>query len=235
MNERYGRFGSQRGNCALYGCAGAVVIGLIGVVAIGFAARAGFNKIKEQYTSTEQVELPVVDVSDSDRDATINRVDTWLESLRADEATEQLILTEKDVNVLIQHHEDLEAMSGNVYVTINDSEVVGEMSVPLENVPGLSGRYFNGSATFEVSLENNRLEIYAIAATVLGEPVPEEFMGGMRNENLAKEVQNNPDNRETIESIESLEISGGIITITPKGFGAESEEAPAESEAPAEV
>lgn len=231
MNKRIGRYGSQDGNCALYGCAGVVVVGLIAVVTIGFVVRQEFNKLKDQYTDTEAVELPAVEVSESERDATIERVDTWVDALQNDEATTQLILTEHDVNVLIEYHEDLEKLSGNIYLALDESTVHGEMSYPLDEIPGFSGRFFNGGATFEVSLANSRLEVYVIEASVGGESVPEQFMSGIRNENLAKEMHNNSENREVIESLESVEVVNGTIVITPKGFEAPKEDAePAEEE-----
>ncbi|MFP6581257.1 MAG: hypothetical protein VCD00_01735 [Candidatus Hydrogenedentota bacterium] len=231
MNKRIGRFGSRDGNCALYGCAGVVVVGLIGVVTIGFVVRQAFNELKEKYTATEAVELPSIEVSDTERDATIERVDTWVAALESDEATTQLILTEHDVNVLIEYHEELENLSGKVYLTLDESTVHGEMSYPLDAIPGFSGRYFNGSATFEVSLANNRLVVYVIEASVGGEAVPDEFISGVRNENLAQEMHNNPETREVIESLESVEVVDGTLIITPKGFEAAEEDAePAEEE-----
>ncbi len=231
MNKRIGRFGSRDGNCALYGCAGVVVVGLIGVVTIGFVVRQAFNQLKEKYTATEAVELPSIEVSDTERDATIERVDTWVAALESDEATTQLILTEHDVNVLIEYHEELENLSGKVYLTLDESTVHGDMSYPLDEVPGFSGRYFNGSATFEVSLANNRLVVYVIEASVGGEAVPDEFISGVRNENLAQEMHNNPETREVIESLESVEVVNGTLIITPKGFEAAEEDAePAEEE-----
>ena len=40
-------------------------------------------------------------------------------------------------------------------------------------------------------------------------------MEGLRGENLAKDMHSDPDNKELIDKIETLEIKEGTITITP--------------------
>lgn len=206
---------SNEGNCLIYGCASLVVLGIIGVVIIGYGANRFYNKILD-YTDETAMDLPVVEISDSERDAIIDRFDAWSEAMGDDDGEKTtLSLTEQDINVLIQYHEDMEQISNVVYITINDSIVTGQVSFPLDEIPGFSGRYFNGSADFEIELENGRLYLYTTAASVKGESIPDEVMQQMRNENLAKDLDDNPDTRELIEKIESIEVKDGVVTIVP--------------------
>jgi hypothetical protein len=217
----------NEGNCLIYGCASMVVIGIIGAVLIGFGTKYFLDQLRDEYTDDAPVELAVVEVSDSERDSLIASVDTWMEALDEGATTEPLTLTDHDINVLIQHHEELEGFSDKVFITIKDSTITGDVSVPLEEVPGLSGRYFNGSADFEIALDRmGRLSVYATAASLKGKPIPDNFMQGMKNENLAKDVsRNNPDIQESLDKIEFIEVVDGKIIITPVGAtSSESEE-----------
>lgn len=222
---------SNEGNCLLYGCVSLVILGIIASLGVGFGMYYFYTQVRDKFTDDTPIELPVVEISDAERDAVIARVDTWTEALEEDGERVPLILTERDVNVLIQHHEDLEVLNGKVYVSINDSVITGEVSIPLDEIPGFSGRYFNGSADFEIELSNGRLSVYATAASVKGEPIPDEVMEQFSNENLAKNLDNDPDTKEMIEQIESIEVKDDVITIVPI---AETANTPAEEEATAE-
>lgn len=211
------KFKSNDGNCLIYGCASLVVIGIIAVVMIGFGARYFISQVKEQYTDNTPIELTIVDVSDAERDAIIDRVDTWLETLEHAGEKVTLTLTERDINVLIQHHKELKPLNGLIYVSINDSTITGDVSIPLENIPGFSDRYFNGSADFEIDMSNGKLSVYATSASLKGESVPDEIMQQVSNENLAKDVNNDRDIEQHLEHIESIEVKDGILTMIPKG------------------
>lgn len=207
------------GNCLIYGCAATVVLGIVGVLVIGFGLRQVYTHILNEYTDDVPIELAVIEVTDEDRDSVIERVDSWVEAMDSEGAKVPLTLTERDINILIQNHEELEELNGRVYVAIDDSVIKGEVSVPLSEIPGFDGRYFNGSADFEVELSNGRLSVYAVGASVKGNAVPDDFMQQVRNENFAADVNKEKEAQELFERIESIEVKDGTIIIIP--FGAE--------------
>ncbi len=207
---------SNEGNCLVYGCASLVVISIIGVVVIGLGLRSLYSQFRDNFTDDVAMELPIVEVSDSDRDAIIERYDTWVEAIENDGDRIPLTLTEEDINVLIQNHDKMKDLNGKVYVSINDTVITGDVSIPLEGfLPGFSGRYFNGSADFEIELENGRFSLYATAASVKGESLPDNVMDQIKNENLAKEMNKNSDTQDLFEHIESIEVKDGVVTIVP--------------------
>ena len=132
------------------------------------------------------------------------------------------------MNALFQHHPELTHFAGRVYITIDEDDVLtGQVSVPLDFFPGLGGRYFNGSATFDAAIDQGKFTVFVESATLKGEPVPENFMEGLRGENLAKDLHSRPDTKELIDKIETLEIKDGTISITPVNL----KEAPTEGAA----
>ena len=216
------------GNCFLWGCATLALVLVLGSLVAGFTFRYVFQQAREKYTDDEPIDLPVVEMEREELDALIDRVDAFEQGLRDDEPVEALVLTQKDLNALFQHHPELTHFAGRVYVTIEEDDVLtGQVSVPLDFFPGLGGRYFNGSATFDAAIEDGRFTVFVVSATLKGEPVPETFMDGLRGENLAKDLHSDPDTKELIDKIERLEIKDGTITITPANL----KKAPAEGAA----
>lgn len=226
MRNRAGVFGSKDGNCALYGCAAVVLLGMAVVIVVGVVMKQAFDRIKEEFTAAEAVELPTVE----NNEETVSRLDTWRESLESGEGKTALVLTEEDINVLIQHHPDMEWLAGKVHVSIEGSDITGDMSFPLDEIPGFSGRYFNGSATFDLSLDNGRLYFYLSEASVKGEPVPEEVMASLRSTNLAEDMNRDPQFQDELSSLSSISITDGVVKILPSGV-----DVPADSESSEEA
>jgi hypothetical protein len=220
----------------IYGCAAVAVICIVGVIVTALGVKYAFNQLRDAATDSEPIELQKVELPDAERDALIERVDSWKAALDEGGETTALILSEQDVNGLIQYHESFENARDNLYVSIADSKITGDMSWPLDDfsIPGLAGRYFNGSVEFEAELRDGRLEVYITGGTVKGDAIPDEALEGLRVQNLADGYNQNPEARKSLEMIESIEIRGDTIVITPVGAEAEAE-AEAEVEAEAEA
>ena len=206
----------NEGNCFLWGCATLALVFVLGSIVAAFAVRYSFQQIREKYSDDAPVELPVVEMEQEKIDALIDRVDAFEQGLRDGETMEALVLTQDDVNALFQHHPELTHFAGRVYITIDEDDVLtGQVSVPLDFFPGLGGRYFNGSVTFDASIEGGRFTVFVESATLKGEPIPESFMDGVRGENFAEDLHSDRETKELIDSIETLEVKDGTITITP--------------------
>ena len=224
---------SDAGNCWVYGCATVVIVGIVGAIVAVFAAKAFYNKLVEETTDVVQVELPAVDASADEQTKTIEGFDTWKDAVENEEpGTNALHLSQQDINILIQHHPDFEKMSDYMFVTIDESEISSELSVPLDFLgwESLEGRFFNGSVKLDIAFEDGYLRVYAKEASLKGEPISDEIMGAFRSENLAKDQQNNPQLMGIFEHLESVEIVDGELIITPLGT-----REPAEEEAPREA
>lgn len=126
-----------------------------------------------------------------------------------EDAPRELVLTADDINALVNEEE---AMRGRVFFTIKDDEITGEISVPTEKfLPGSKGRYFNASATFEVTLDEGVLIVTLTEAEVKGEQVPEAFMQEVRKENLAKDLYKDKKNARMIRKFESISVEDDKI------------------------
>jgi hypothetical protein len=75
----------------------------------------------------------------------------------------------------------------------------------------------NGSAGFKVALDNGQLDLRVQEVIVNGKPLPPVFLNELKKENLAQEVQNNPDNAKVINKLESIEVRDGKVVVRSKG------------------
>ncbi len=129
--------------------------------------------------------------------------------------TETLVLTSDDINALL---EDDPELKGKAYAKIEGNVVKGEISIPLDAIPGGKGRYLNGEAEFKASLADGVLIVTLDSVEVNGKQIPEEFMKPIRQQNLAKDLYKDEKTSEMIRRLESLEIKDGkiILKVRPK-------------------
>lgn len=203
---------SSRG-CCLYGCLIIFVLGLVVVVGGGFSAYWWVQGQVNRYTADAPANLPIVELSDEERAEIKGRVDGFKATIDAGETPEDLVLTANEINAMISADDD---MKGKVYVKIQDGEITGDVSIPTDGIPGGKGRYFNASATFDVSLENGVLIVTLTDAEVKGEKIPQEILDAMGKENLAKDIYKDPEVAETLRRIESVSIEDDKIILKPR-------------------
>ncbi|MFK8113611.1 MAG: hypothetical protein AB8B91_15525 [Rubripirellula sp.] len=125
------------------------------------------------------------------------------------ETLTELVLTADDINALLSKEKQFR---NRVFVKIEDGQITGDLSMPLDDLsPTMKGRFLNGSATFQVTLEDSMLFITLQDAEVKGEQIPEAIMTEIRNENLAKDLNNDRKHREVIRQFESVRVEGDKI------------------------
>lgn len=196
---------SGTGKGCLWGCL--IAAGLFAAVCICGAVGTYFfvtGKVK-QFTSTTPAELPTVEYTEEELTVLKERLKDFRD--KADEGEvpdEDLVLTADDINALISSNEDFK---GKVFVEIENDQVSGKVSFPLDAVPLIGkGRYFNGSATFDVSMDGGVLIVTMVEAEVKGEPVPDEIMEAMQNENLAKNLYSDPDQATFMRQFDDIRV-----------------------------
>lgn len=203
--------------CLFYlGLACAVLL-LIGCLAGYLAVRFVKNQINA-YTDSAPMALPKVEMTNTEFQRLDERVTAFGKALDHGTSAEQLVLTERDINALLTHKPEVKELADKVYVALDDDQVNGQVSIPLRGLGWLGkGRYLNGEAAFNVSLENGVLIVTVKDVKVKGKPLPETFMSPLRQENLAKDAYKDAKNAEIIRKLERIEVKDGRVIITPRG------------------
>ncbi|QDV14660.1 hypothetical protein CA51_45690 [Rosistilla oblonga] len=205
------------GSCWLYGCLGSIALLSILVVCGGVGTYWFVNNQIQKYTSETAADLPVVEIGEERLAELESRVDGFKTAVEAESTPPELILTADEINAMIAKQDDLR---GRVFVKIAEGQVEGDVSIPV------AGRFFNGSATFDVKLVDGMLFVNLKAATIKGEPVPDMAIEAIGKENLAKELNTDPDMAKFIKSLDSVRIEGDKIILSPKVAEADVEPAP---------
>ncbi|TWT85721.1 hypothetical protein Pla123a_05280 [Posidoniimonas polymericola] len=213
--------------CMFWGC---LIVGIGGVLMLLLLVGGGFGAYFwakgqiEQYTSTEPAEIPVSEATDEEIAEIQARVDALQQAVENDQpaAQNEVVLTADDINALIASNQD---MKGKVYVTIENGEVTGDVSMPLDDLPMGKGRFLNAKVTLNASYEDGVPIVTLKGGSVKGQPLPQQFIDALANENLAKDLLKDPKVAEKLRKFDSIKVEGDKIILRLKE--------PADGEAPA--
>jgi hypothetical protein len=209
----------QKGRgCFFYGCTTLAVVLVVIVVGGFFAARSFVNKAIEKYTDTAPMALPKVEISAAEAAAVQDRVKVFKAALDAGTNTEALALSEKELNALIAQSPDFAELKDKVYVGIVSNRITGQISLPLDKFPigRTTGRYLNGSAAFNVSMDGGVLLVTLESLEVKGAPLPAQFLQGLKQQNLAKDADQDIKRAELLRKLQSIEVRDGRIVVTSR-------------------
>ena len=206
-----------RRGCFFYGCITSVVllVLVIGALLVGLHYA---KKMVNQFTDTQPMELPTVQMPQDRIDKLKQRFEAFQEAVRNQRPAPPLTLSADEINVLIASGPEREAAKGKVCVSLEGDQLKGQVSVPLQHVGWgmFRGRYLNGSATFNLAFRNGALFVTAQTLAVKGSPLPETFMQQIRKENLAAKLADEPRAVAVLQGLEDIRVSDGKLVIVPR-------------------
>ncbi|GAA5509886.1 hypothetical protein [Novipirellula caenicola] len=199
--------------CWFYGCLAGFFFLTAAVGCVAAGAYWLYMGQVEKFTATAPVELPTVQYAPEQYEELEAEIETFKQSLEVPEPEVQykeLVLTANDINALISRDDSLR---GKLHVEIVDGQVVGDVSVPTDMLPGGEGRYFNAKAHFDVALEDGLVVIKLIGAEVKGSEVPQSIVDAMAGENLAKDFYKNPETAKWLSRFEEIEFEDDRVRL----------------------
>ncbi len=209
---------SKATSCILYGCLTMVVLSIIIVVVLIFGARYGYKKLVNTYTSPVAQQLPTVSYTDAEVQSLTNRLGAFQMAANALTNEVTLTLNARDINVLINSQEGLKDLRNKFHVEIEKDTIKSGVSVPLDGfgLDALKGRFLNGKAGLKVAIVNGQLTVNLDSLEVNGSPVSPSFMTQLKTENLAKDVQLDPEAQKLMQRVEKLTIENGEVILKVK-------------------
>ncbi|MCK5802364.1 MAG: hypothetical protein KAI66_06005 [Lentisphaeria bacterium] len=202
---------SKKKGCLI---AAAIFCGCILVVvcvAVGSLVAYG-RKVRNEVTDTTPLEVPVAQPTETEKRKLGREYKKMADSFKAG-ASEEFSFSADDLNGMIASVPDCEAAKGRVHFKIEDDRIKATMSIPLVELPFLSGRYINGEFDLKVTFENNRLDIYPHEIKVRGKPIPATLMNALREKNFGEELNRNPELQKALKQVEYVGIENNRLVI----------------------
>lgn len=209
-----------RKGCLFYGCLILVALFLAMVAGLSIGGYFVYKKAEafvDQYAAMEPVELSQLQYTEEQTDDFKERMRVFIDGLGEGMSTAPLVLQGEDLNMLLASSSNLKTWADGVRLSVEGNEVKGQISLRLGDLgaPFFKDRYFNGTASFKVSIEEGELIVSPSSISVNGNVLPDQYMAEMREQNLAVGISQDPDLAPTLEQLESIEVKDGTVTVFP--------------------
>ncbi len=219
----------KKGGACVLGCLGCCVF-LAVLIATPTVGGYLFTKhLVESYTDTRPLVFPEPPLTPEETASFLARVLEFKAAM--DEGRRQeLSLSGDELNAALRAHPDTASLAQHVYFRIEGDRVRGEISFPMEmfKLPFMQGRYLNGSGEFHISLKEGMLNVYLLSLTVRDTSLPDPAVARLAEENLAKDIIQDPEIQALLRKIESLEVRDGRLVLVSREENPESVVAGAE-------
>jgi hypothetical protein len=198
--------GARRRGCLFYGCLSAAVLLL--VVCITALGTAWW--VKRQVNARPIVPTELTPAEQK-------TLDQKLELLGGDAKNtpppdKVVTITEKEINGLLAKNTNL---GDKCYVSVERNAIGARCNIPVQDdVPVLGGKTLRGRVEVRVALDDQQLDLRVQDVTVAGVSLPNAWLGGVKDVNLAQEYFAKDDVLKAfLAGIESLSIDKGRITM----------------------
>lgn len=202
--------------CFFWGCASLLVIMAVVVTGIFLTSiyvyKTKIRPLVSDYTSTQSVTLPVVELSEGELTDARQRLENFQEAARSHQQT-SIELTAREINGLINSNPEFREAKGKIYVTLDNDRIGGEVSMPLDAF-FLRGHYLNGRVVLGVTTDQNGLRVTIEHLELNGKTASPEVIEQLRSTNLAEHTSKDPQVRELITRIREVAVNNGVLKIT---------------------
>ncbi|MGA4644353.1 hypothetical protein [Limisphaera sp. 4302-co] len=186
------------------------LLGLCGVAGLVWYWRT----LIRTYTTPAPVELPAARDSELDRTALLIRWQTFYEGVRQGRLVPPFELTADEINLLITGNPELR---DRLRVGITNGMIYGRFSFPLGRADqkDFQGRFLNGEARLRIHFADGWLTVQVAEMEANGKPIPNWLLRRIGRENLARDLDRNPEAIEFLQQLEAVEVVGDRLVLRP--------------------
>jgi len=137
------------------------------------------------------------------------------EPYREDDAQREISFTEKELNGLLANNTNL---AERLAIDLSENLASAKLLIPMEEgFPVLGGKTIRIDAGLELAFAANRPVVALRGVSVMGVPLPNAWLGNLRNVDLVQEFGGDPGFWNAFaEGIETLELRDGELNIRLK-------------------
>lgn len=200
------------------GCFAKFCIFVLIVVVLGVGSVVGgWYYLIHKYTADHADKIEVKQATDAEYQKVIEKAAFFAIAV-SNNSPARLELSADDINTAIAMNPNLADAKGRCHFEIKNSELYTKASIPLDKIPGGSGRYLNGTFGLKIFISHGLLFASATSIEVNGSPINGKFMESFKNQNLAEKINQNPNISPILEKIQNLAVADDKLVIETKGW-----------------
>ncbi len=130
-------------------------------------------------------------------------------------ADRELEITERELNAILANNSDL---ADKVAIDLSDRLISARLRLPLDpDFPFFGGKILKARAGIEFAYDQGRPVVILKGVSVMGVPIPNSFLGGLKNIDLVSEFGNQGGFWQSFErAVELTQVEDGALKIKLK-------------------
>jgi hypothetical protein len=130
-------------------------------------------------------------------------------------ASREVTFTEREINALLAKNTDL---AQKLAIDLSDNLASAKLLVPLDpDMPFFGGKTLRASAGLELRYSGSKPVVILKGVSVWGVPIPNAWLGGIKNVDLVGEFGGKPGFWQTLaDGVENVAVADGRITVRLK-------------------
>ncbi|MCC6954034.1 MAG: hypothetical protein IT290_07940 [Deltaproteobacteria bacterium] len=203
----------EKRGCFFYGCLTTFIVMILLVLGAYFAFQSITTRFIEAYTADFPAPIQEVPASPDLLVSARQKMDLLTDRTSSD--TAPIELTDEEVTVLVANSELARQLGAKIRIRFEPSAALADVSIPLEPL-GHPGRYFNGSAVFDLTLQDSLINVQVKDVTVGREPVPSDVLEKIRSRNILNDELEKQGRYGRSRKFERLELQSGKLVFFPQ-------------------
>jgi hypothetical protein len=200
-----------------------VLLGII--LGIYFGTRKAIEYAVENYTTNAPAAIPTLQLSQADQSATAKRLQMQIGEVLSAKGPREVVLSERDLNILMAHSPDLEKYKNQIYLKPDGDQLRAFISLPLDQFQPWkefskkmagekwNGRYLNGMAILNLSVTNETIHVFPKKVVVRATTLPDDFIKRFPWDTLTDQANTSPEIKKLLDQIESIETRDSNLHI----------------------
>ena len=213
--------------CFFTGCLGAVAALILVVVVVLVGGYFLLNSYLADFTDSKPMVFNENLLTTEEDKALKEKWSEFKTQKDLDLPTDPMELDADQLNHLIRTDPEFSPLRDKVHVTIEDTVVKTDISIPASmvkevfpNIPNMSmiqNRFFNARAVLNLRLVNNELAIFLESLDVPGnKKIPDEYLNRLKNVDLLKDARFAGQVKKQFGNLRNLTVKNGKIVMIGK-------------------
>lgn len=211
---------AQWGNRVLLGLFAVAAAAMAALIAMSFIVPPMLQGVVDDFTEHEPTTFAEAAIPEADREAVEARFEAFEKAVDEGTPVEPLGITDRELNGLLAESDDTR---DKVRLEFRDGLLHARMSIRIDNDleigpwrGQMQGRYLNGTAVLEPSIDSNGLSVTLTDFVVKGESVPGWMHSALQHEIDKLDWLHSEDVVEAVSKLESVQIEGDRLVLHPK-------------------
>lgn len=190
-----------------------IFVGIIILLVAGVLLYSGhaIRKFKNEYTEDKPAVIQHEPITKTQQTKLTNKYQTIKDILKTHKKTE-LQFTSEEFSQMLAYSPETKRFANQSKFWLEGDKIMADLSIPLNTIPHMQGRYLNGLFTISVAVQDGKIHYHVDECKAKGHPIDPTYMKILNSQDIDA-IFSQRSGRNWRDFIESVEVKDSKLTI----------------------